>query len=40
MNIANQLGQLTGLLTGTLGVFGTVALVAIVVGGFAAWRSL
>lgn len=40
MNVANLLGQLTGLLTGTLGVPGTIVLVAVLVGGFAVWRSL
>ena len=39
MNPFRLLGRLVGGLTGTLGVPGTLLLVAIVVGGLAAWRD-
>lgn len=39
MSIANTLGQLFGVLTGTLGVPGTIASLAALVALVAAWRS-
>ncbi|WP_255356104.1 hypothetical protein [Haloarcula sp. CBA1127] len=39
MTAARLLGQVFGVLTGTLGVPGTLLLIAIVVGGVAIWRD-
>lgn len=39
MNVANLLGKLVGVFTGTLGVPGTLALAAALVAVVAAWRS-
>ena len=40
MNVANLLGKIVGVFTGTLGVPGTLASAAAVVAVAAAWRSL
>lgn len=39
MTVARLLGQVFGVLTGTLAVPGTLLLIAIVVGGVAIWRD-
>jgi len=40
MNVANLLGKIVGVFTGTLGVPGTLASAAALVAVVAAWRSL